>query len=1561
MTDISSSAATLAMADALAAPVEVYAFPLSYAQRRLWIIQKMEPQSAAYNIPFFRRLAGNLNFKALERSLNEIVRRHEILRTIFPEKDGEPIQEVYPHAALVLPVIDLSELSEWERSEVARYLRHQEGETPFDLEQAPLFRLKLLRLTAQEHELHFPIHHIVTDGWSEAVLMRELVACYSAFSSGGSSPLPELKIQYADYALWQRDWLQGHVLEKQLGYWRKQLADLPVLEVPRDFPPREHPSHRGDTVPFRLEDRFSRKCDELVRSEGVTLFMVLFAGWQALLARYTGQKDVAVGTVIANRRQTETEDLIGFFANTLVLRTDRSGKLTFRELLKRVRRVTLEAYAHQDVPLDMLVKELNPARYAGGMPFVQSCLTLQNTPHAEAAPGGLQLSGVDLEFKYSIFDLLVTINNGPEGRMGIFLYSTDLFARPAMEQLARHFTVLLEKATANPDLPLELISFLSQQERVQLLQEWNRTAEIFTQKCCLHELVEQQAARTPDEIALIADGREHTYQELNSRANRVAYYLIARRIGPESLVGIALNRSSDMVVAILGVLKSGAAYVPLDPEYPRTRLEWMLEDSQVLLTDSFLRQHLPPFAGIVVELDSQRAEIAAMSSLNPTVSVSPANLAYVIYTSGSTGKPKGVAICHCNAVTLLHWCWKIFLPEEMSRVLASTSICFDMSVFEIFATLGCGGSMVMAGNALELAEMTEAAGVTLVNTVPSAVRELVRMKSIPESVRVTNLGGEALSGALVREIYETTKVEKVFNLYGPSEDTTYSTYAMVPRAHQEAAAPIGKPIANSQVYVLDEWLQVVPVGVVGQLYIAGEGLARGYLNRPGLTAESFIPNPFGGAGERMYRTGDLFRWRADGSLEFLGRIDHQVKIRGFRVELGEIEAVLQQHPEVEHAVVLAREDGSGEKRLTAYVVAHERQEESARTLREYLKGKLPEYMVPSAFVLLDHLPLTTNGKLDRKALPTPERSRESGHLAPRTPLEAELCRIWAEVLQVDSVGIDDNFFELGGDSILSIRIVARAKQAGLEFLPSQLLEHQTISGLAEAIAKAPSTVQRMEGVAAQDTDASAGLLPPLIQRRAPGTVVPLSFSQQRLWFLCQLDSGNQAYSLPAVLRLRGDLQANTLSRALDEIVRRHEVLRTGFREIDGEPVQVILPNTNFGLEQIDLRGLPMDQREDRMRELVAIQIRLPFDLVSGQLLRSSLYQMESDEYVLCLLMHHIASDAWSVSVFLRELVVLYDAFLHRRSSPLPELPLQYADVAVWEHQWLQGEVLDRHLNYWRARLQDCPQVLELPTDFPRPAVQSFRGGVQKVRLPAELALKLKQLSHSAGATEFMVLLTVIDIWLSYHAGQNDILVGVPASNRSDTGTEALIGFFINTLLFRTRINRETSFIDLLERVRVDSLGAYSHQALPFNKLVDELRVKRDPDRNPLFQVMFNMETGKEEELSIPGLEVESVDSGVVQSRFDLHLYARPAEDTLELVCIYSTDLFLPSTIEMMLGTLSEAMRLATATPEQTVSALFTQLTDFQQRAMIGRKRGRRDAQFEALQTVRRRPASAKNN
>lgn len=1571
------------MADALAAPVEVYVFPLSYAQRRLWIIQKMEAQSAAYNIPFYRRLTGNLNFKALERSLNEIVRRHEILRTIFPEKDGEPVQEVYPHAPLGLPLIDLSGLSEWERSEVARYLRHQEGERPFDLEQGPLFRLKLLRLTAQEHELHFPIHHIVTDGWSEAVLMRELVACYSAFSSGASSPLPELKIQYADYALWQRDWLQGQLLEKQISYWRKQLADLPVLEIPRDFPPREHPSHRGDTVAFRFEDRFSRKCEELIRSEGVTLFMILLAGWQALLARYTGQKDVAVGTVIANRRQTETEDLIGFFANTLVLRTDFSGKLTFRELLRRVRRVTLEAYAHQDVPLDMLVKELNPARYAGGTPFVQSCLVLQNTPHAAAAPGGLELSGVELEFKYSIFDLLVSINDGAEGCMGVFLYSTDLFARPAMEQLARHFTVLLEKATANPDLPIELVSFLSQQERVQLLEEWNRTAGPYTQEYCLHELFEQQAARTPRGIALIEGRRQYTYQELNSRANRVAQHLIARHIGPESLVGIALDRSSDMVVAILGVLKAGAAYVPLDPEYPRARLEYMLADARpaVVLTSTQGQEHLPPGAHVeFVLLDSAevRSALSQAGDGNPGIKLSPENAAYVIYTSGSTGVPKGVVVTQGNVTRLFASTrkWFSFSAEDVWTLFHSYA--FDFSVWEIWGALLYGGSLVIVPKGItrspaQFLQLLMKEGVTVLNQTPSAFYQLMLAdEENPDlsrslKLRTVIFGGEALELQRLQSWYQRHHDASpvLVNMYGITETTVHVSYMALTQHTVRGAvgSVIGTNIEDLSIYVLGQDLELAPAGVTGELYVAGAGLARGYLNQAGLTAERFIPDPYGKVpGARMYRTGDLGRWTRQGVLEYQGRADQQVKIRGYRIELGEIEAAVKAEEGVAQVAVVARSQDDGGKYLVAYVVPCADVELNTAALRSSVKKRLPEYMVPSAFVLLDRLPLTVNGKLDRKALPAPERSRENKHLPPRTQVEAELCCIWAEVLKVDSVGIHDNFFELGGDSLLSIQIVARAKKAGLEFSPWQLLEQQTISGLAETMAQAPGAAQGMERASAQETDTSAaGLLPPPIQRRAPGAVIPLSFSQQRLWFLCQLDSGNQAYSLPAVLRLRGNLQVDVLSRALDEIVRRHEVLRTGFIEIDGEPVQVISPNNYVGVEQIDLSGLPRDQREDRMRELVAVQIRLPFDLASGQLLRASLYKMESDEYVLCLLMHHIASDGWSVSVFLRELTVLYAAFLHRRPSPLPELPLQYADVAVWEHKWLRGEVLDRHLNYWRARLQDCPQVLDLPTDFPRPAVQSFRGGVQKLRLPAEQALKLKQLSYRSGTTEFMAFLALINIWLSHHTGQDDVLVGVPVSNRSHMETETLIGFFINTLLFRARIAREANFSDLLEQVRVDSLEAYAHQALPFNKLVDELRVKRDPGRNPLFQVMFNMETQQEQGLSIPGLEVESLDSGLVQSRFDLHLYAHPAEDTLELVCIYSADLFLPSTIETMLGTLSEAIRLATAMPQQTVSALLRQLSDFEQRAEIGRKRGRRDAQFEALQTVRRRPTSTKLN
>ncbi|HEY2114487.1 MAG TPA: amino acid adenylation domain-containing protein [Candidatus Angelobacter sp.] len=1033
--------------------------PMSYAQQRLWFLDQLQDKSTEYNVPEALRLRGELDYSALERALAAIVQRHEILRTRFAEaEDGQPVQIIDPESRVFLQIEDLSGLDEDSRRREIAAAKRNEQRQPFDLARGPLLRMKLFKLDQREHVLLRTFHHIVTDGWSQGTFNREFMLLYEAFHQNQADPLQPLSIQYADFALWQRKWLD-ETLAGQLSYWKQQLAGIPEeLALPKDRPRPPRQTFDAAACQISLSPEQMAALKRLSKGSQVTLFMTLLALFSTLLQRYSGQDDVVLGSPIANRQEEQLEQLIGFFVNSLVLRVRVNPAQTFSELLSGVRKMALDAYRHQDLPFERLVEELSPQRSLNKTPLYQVLFLLQNAPMQAPALQGLEMEHLPGEGLHTHFDMeLQAMERGDT--MGLFwVYNRDLFDRWRIEQMARHYKRLVNAAIAEPDLPLYRLEMLEDAEKQQILLEWNSTQREYASHGTLHATFEAQAARTPEASAVICGSQSLSYQNLNEHANRLAHYLIKLGVGPETRVGVCVERSTEMIAAMLAVLKAGGAYVPLDPRYPAERLSYMLEDSQakVLLTETLLLQHLPPLTGTVVELDSQRAEIAALNSQNPAVNITPANLAYVIYTSGSTGKPKGVAICHSSVVTFLRWCGETFLPEELSRVLASTSICFDLSVFEIFAPLSCGGSMVVVDNALELAEAAKAAGVTLVNTVPSAMRELVRMKGIPESVRTINLAGEALSGALVHEIYQSTKTEKVFNLYGPSEDTTYSTFALVPRAHHGTAAPIGKPIANSQVYVLDDWMHVVPVGVVGQLYVAGAGLARGYLNRPGLTAESFIPDPFGSSvGGRLYRTGDLVKWSADGNLEFLGRADHQVKIRGFRIELGEIEAVLQQHAEVEHAVVLAREDGSGEKRLTAYVVARGRQEENARTLREYLKGKLPDHMSPAYYVFLDRLPLTENGKVNRKALPNPQQPAAAVYVAPRTAIQQLIAKIWQEALAVERVGLDDNFFDLGGHSLLVARVrFTLREKLGRDVALVDFFTYPTVRTLAQRLEEA---------------------------------------------------------------------------------------------------------------------------------------------------------------------------------------------------------------------------------------------------------------------------------------------------------------------------------------------------------------------------------------------------------------------------------------------------------------------------------------------------------------------------
>jgi amino acid adenylation domain-containing protein len=992
---------------------------------------------------------------ALEQSLAEIARRHETLRTTFPAVDGRPVQAITPKGNEALPILDLRMLEASERETEVERLVAVEARQPFDLARSPVWRAKLLRLSEEEYVLLLTMHHIASDGWSMGVIYRELSVLYNAFVARQPSPLADLPIQYVDFAVWQRQYLRGEVLERQLSYWRQQLAGAPtVLELPLDRPRPPVQTYRGARETLLLSRPVAEGLWAVSHQQGATLFMTLLAAFQALLGRYSGQQQIVVGSPIANRTRPEMEGLIGFFVNTLALRTDLSGDLSFRQLLARVREVCLGAYAHPDLPFEKLVEELQLPRSLSHSPLFQVLFVLQNAPRAPLELAGLTHTALEIDSGMAKFDLSLFVVETPHGLKAVMEYNTDLFEAETIQRMLGHYQVLLEGIVADPEQRLSELPLLTAAERQQLLVEWNRTEAHYPHDECIHQLIETQVERTPEAVAVVCGEDQLTYRELNARANQVAHYLKKRGVGPDRRVGLCVERSLQMVVGMLGILKAGGAYLPLDLAFPRERLAFVLADAQatvVVTQERWIDQAAVP-ATQVVYLDSEGERIARCSEQNPNSGVAPGHLAYVIYTSGSTGQPKGVAIEHRSTIAFLDWARTLFTPEQLAGVLASTSLCFDLSVFELLVPLCWGGTVILAENALQLPALPAAGEVTLINTVPSAIAELLRVDGVPPSVTTINLAGEPLPNSLAQEIYQKKTVQHVLNLYGPTEDTIYSTYARVEKG-SGSAVPIGRPIANTQLYVLDQHLQPVPVGIPGELHLGGAGLARGYLNQPELTAEKFIPHPFSDDPEaRLYKTGDRVRYRPDGNLEFLGRWDHQVKIRGYRIELGEIEAVLTQHPAVRECVVLAREDRPGERRLVAYLVPDREGVLIPIELREFLKEKLPEYMVPATLVMLEALPRTPNGKIDRGALPEPDPMRPElaePFVAPRSPVEERLAGIWAEVLGLERVGVDDDFFELGGHSLLATQVIARARRMFPVELPLRyLFEAPTVAGLA---------------------------------------------------------------------------------------------------------------------------------------------------------------------------------------------------------------------------------------------------------------------------------------------------------------------------------------------------------------------------------------------------------------------------------------------------------------------------------------------------------------------------------
>ncbi len=1485
--------------------------PLSFAQQRLWLVDRMHPGSAAYNMSVGLRLHGRLEAVLLERTLSEIVRRHEALRTVIREEEDEPVQVVLPAGPVRIPLLDLAGLAPEARGRVLRQRAAAEAARPFDLARGPLLRVTLLRLAPEEHALVFVMHHVVSDAWSMGVLVEEVSAIYDALSHGRPSPLPELPLQYSDYAWWQRDNLVGAPFEAQIDWWRGRLAGAPpVLELPTDRPRGAVPGRHEAAERFTVSEATTRGLRALARSERATLFPVLLAGWQVFLSRWSGQDDVVVGTPVAGRSHTELEGLIGFFVNTLVLRTDVGGDPSLRRMVARAWEATLESQAHQHVPFDRLVEELQPERTLSHTPLFQVVFTLQNTG---GGGGGLRLGDLEAEpletgGAEAKFDLVLEMREEGDELGGNLSYRAELWEPATVARLVERFRMLLDLLAADPDRHLSGVELTGPRER-ELLERWSASGDAIPPVGrCVHELFAEQAGRTPDAVALVAGGVSLTYAELARRAGRLARRLAALGVGPDVRVGICVERSPEMVVGLLGILGAGGAYVPLDPQYPAERLAYMLADAGVrlLLTQDRLRGRLPEFGGEVVALDAEHdgAEDAGAVSHSP----SPDNLAYVIYTSGSTGLPKGTEVPHraipgfFRAADYARW-------DERTVVLQHSSVSWDALTLELWPALLSGGTCVLyPGRTAEPAALGEQVRAHGVNTLwlTAAYFNLIvdTAPEVLEGIAQVMTGGEAVSAPHVRRALELYPGLRLVNGYGPSETTVFAACRVVEAGFDAAAVPIGRPVGDRRVRVLDRLGVRTPPGVPGELCVGGPAVARGYLGRSELTAARFVPDPFSGEpGARMYRSGDRVRWTDDGELEFVGRLDAQVKIRGFRVEPGEVEAVLAAHPGVREAVVVVHEATPGDRRLAGYATAAEGAELDPAELRAWLGARLPEHLVPASLVVLDTLPLTPHGKVDRRALPAPDVAAEA-YAPPRTPTEEILAGLWAALLGVERVGRDQGFFELGGHSLLATRLVARVREAlGAELPLRAVFEDPTVAGLAARVD------------AARAEAGGAAEAPPIVRAPRDGPL-PLSFAQQRLWFIHQLEPESPAYNIPAALRLRGRLDVPALERSLAELVRRHEALRTVFEARGGEPVQVVLDAAPAEIRVADLRALPAAEREEAAVRLAQEEALRPFDLAAGPLLRSSLLRLDEEEWGLLFNLHHVVSDGWSMGVLVREVSALYAAYADGREPGLPELPVQYADYAAWQRAWLVGEALERRLAWWRAQLAGAPPLLELPTDRPRPTTQDGRGASVALRLSAGTTRALRGLARGAGATPFMVLLAGWQALLGRWSGQDDVSVGTPVAGRTRLELEGLIGFFVNTLVLRADLAGGPSFNALLGRVREAALGAYAHQDVPFERLVEELQPERSLRHSPLFQVMFALHEADGGDLRLGAVEMAPFAAGADVAKFDLDLEMMEDGDAFAGSLSFRTELWDASTAERMLAHLGRLLDAVAADPER---------------------------------------------
>jgi amino acid adenylation domain-containing protein len=1465
--------------------------PLSYNQQSLWFIHQLEG-SIQYHIPQILNIEGNLDITAIEKALKTIVNRHEALRTVVTEKEGNYWQKVLGEDLWKLDRIDLPD-PELLDNEISRRIR-----TPFDLTNDHMMRACLITKTKGDYCLVITLHHIASDGWSANILRKELTECYQAITKGLPIILSPLSIQYIDYAIWQRNFLNSDSIQPKIDYWKANLKNVVPLQLPKDFSRPSEISRNGGTVRFSIPIELISDLNRIGLQFNATLFMTLISAFKVLMYRYTGQEDICVGTPVAGRNYQNLENLIGFFVNSIPLRNAVEGKMRFDELLKQVQTNTLDAFDNSEIPFEQMVESLEIKRDLSKNPVFQVLFALHSANDTRFQTEDTKWSSINYNHSTSRFDFAFELTEVENGLDGMIEFSTDLFLKETIERMVGHYKTLLYSISDNPSIRIDKLKMTGPEEDDLVLRKFNNTKSSYPKSETIVSLFEKTAKQSPNKIAVVAGGQNINYKELDERANQFANYLIFKGVKSENPVPLCIDRSIEMVIGILGILKAGGALVPIDPSLPVERIDYMLEDTgaDFVICISNTSDKVPNHKKLL--LDQEHEGISIMSSNKPLPSPNPENLFDIIYTSGSTGKPKGVMVEHRNLVNFLFSMSKDVDFNPSSSILSVTTYSFDIFYLELFLPLFEGGCVILADkettlDGYKLAQLIKENAPTHMQATPSGWQLLLESGwKNPTGIKML-VGGEALKEDTKNAL---SSLGTLWNLYGPTETTIWSTLKKMDPSRK---VTIGKPIANTSIYILGSGDQPNPIGIPGELCIGGDGVGRGYLNRPELTSEKFVRDPFSETKDaRFYRTGDLAKWLPDGNIEYLGRIDDQVKIRGHRIELGEIETILQQHKGIKQAVVAVKQDNSGINRLIGYVICKSPFDKDE--VISFLNTKLPEYMVPHTWMELDAFPLTFNGKINRKALPEPvaESNETIKYEAPKTDLQKKVSEVWKKILGVEKVGLNNDFFELGGHSLMAMRvIVALRKETGQVLSIRDLFSNPTLKQFTEILST-------------KEIDIREDVVKTL---RETTEILPLSYNQQSLWFIHQLE-GSIQYHIPLIFNISGKLNILALEEAIKTIVNRQEVLRTVIREKDGNDCQVLLGKDLWKLDRMELHDANLLKNE------ITRLIRIPFNLVNDHMLRACLIIKSKEDYCLVITMHHIASDGWSIDILKKELMDSYHAIVCGTEASLPSLPIQYIDYALWQRNFLNSDPIRKKIDYWKTKLQNVAP-LQLPTDFGRPPIQSTRGNSYRFSIDNSIVSPLRELGQSHQSTLFMTLLAAFKTLLYRYSGQEDICIGTPTAGRESRETEDLIGFFVNTLALRSSIRSNMAFSELLKEIRTTTLDSFESQQIPFEMVVESLGQERDLSRNPVFQVLFVLQNVPKQEVYLENAKLTEEPFEHFTSKFDMTFELTEVESGIEGIAEYNTDLYRLETIERFVTHFINLLKSVLKNPSLEVGGL----------------------------------------